>query len=442
MDGVASGGTTLSERSRALVAQAWPLLALALALRVGEILATPHWTAVADPADYIRHAVSIANGHGMAESVIAQGGPSALRPPAYPYLLGAVFAVTGDSETAGRLVSALLGVVTVALIGLVADILWSRRAALAAMAIAAVYPPLVLVSGTLISESLALPLMLGLLLLLLEYRGRPRPSWVGPAAGLIYALCLLDRPALSVLAVPLVAALWDRRARGLAAARTAAVALVVAGIAIVPWTLRNASEFHDFVPISTQSGFLVAGTYNETSDHDRVLPGAYRPASLAPSLAPIIANRSLDENELSKELGKAGRRYAKNHPGYVPRVLWWNGLRLLSLTDGIRNDKFAYSFQGIAPGFATAATICWYVIVLAAIAGLVLGAMRDVPWWLWIAPVLLYLSVIWISGDVRYRLPIEPFAIWLAGFAVVAAAERLRDRPPAPQPPPRQLQPR
>ncbi|MFL5842047.1 MAG: hypothetical protein ACJ77Z_16480, partial [Thermoleophilaceae bacterium] len=220
------------------------------------------------------------------------------------------------------------------------------------------------------------------------------------------------------------------------------VALVVAGIAIVPWTLRNASEFHDFVPISTQSGFLAAGTYNETSDHDRVLPGAYRPASLAPSLAPIIANRSLDENELSKELGKAGRRYAKNHPGYVPRVLWWNGLRLLSLTDGIRNDKFAYSFQGIAPGFATAATICWYVIVLAAIAGLVLGAMRDVPWWLWIAPVLLYVSVIWISGDVRYRLPIEPFAIWLAGFAVVAAAERLRDRPPAPQPPPRQLQPR
>src|SRR3954465_1473465 len=108
---------------------AWPLLVLALAVRVGQILLTPDWAPVADPFDYVRHAVSIAHGHGFPESLLPQGGPSALRPPLFPYALGLVFAVSGDSETAGRLAAALLGVVTVALIGLIAERLWDRRVA-------------------------------------------------------------------------------------------------------------------------------------------------------------------------------------------------------------------------------------------------------------------------------------------------------------------------
>src|SRR5436190_674026 len=115
---------------------------------------THDWMPLADPADYVRHAVSIAHGHGMAVSQVPHGGPSALRPPAYPYFLGSVFAASGDSWTAGRIASALLGVLTVALIGLIAQLLWGRRVAIAAAFIAAVYPPLVLLSGTLLSESL------------------------------------------------------------------------------------------------------------------------------------------------------------------------------------------------------------------------------------------------------------------------------------------------
>src|SRR3954451_19513215 len=113
------------------------VLLLALTVRIAQIAATRHWAPVADPADYIRHAVSIAHGHGMAMSLVPHGGPSALRPPAYPYFLGGVFALSGDSFTAGRLASALLGVVTVALLGVIAQLLWDRRAAIATMVIAA-----------------------------------------------------------------------------------------------------------------------------------------------------------------------------------------------------------------------------------------------------------------------------------------------------------------
>ena len=420
--------------ARGLFRNGWPLLALALVVRIAQIAATHDWVppAASDPADYVRHAVSIANGHGMAPSFIPHGGPSALRPPAYPYFLGGVFAVAGDSFTAGRIASALLGVVSVALIGLIAQTLWTRRVALIAMAIAAVYPPLVLLSGTLLSEPLGLPLVLGMLWLLLAHRAPPRPGWVAPVAGLLFALALLDRPALVVFGVPLVAVLWTSR-------RELVTVIAVAALAIVPWTIRNASEFHAFVPISTQSGFLVGGTYNASADHDAVEPGAYRPVVFDAAMRAIYANRALDENQLSKALGRAGRTYAKDHPGYVPRVLWFNSLRLLGLRHGSAGAKAAYFFQGIGANYAKLARWSWYLLALAAIVGVALGAARGVPWWLWIVPVLLFVTVVWISGDIRYRVPIEPFAIWAAAYAVANVTDRRRVRPSQPtQVPPRQ----
>jgi 4-amino-4-deoxy-L-arabinose transferase-like glycosyltransferase len=405
------------------------ILGIALATRVAQIAATPDWQPVSDPADYVRHAVSIAGGHGMAASFLPGGGPSALRPPAYPYFLGGVFAVSGDSFTAGRLAAALLGVVSVLLIGVIARLLWTRTVAIVAMAIAAVYPPLVLLSGTLLSESLALPLVLALIALVLAYREQPRPRWVAPVAGLLFGLALLDRPALVMFGVPLVAGLWGRPWRSRAALAAPAIALAVAVGTVVPWTIRNAIEFHDFVPISTQSGFLVAGTYNATSDHDPVQPGAYRPPPLDPALRPIALDPSLGENEVSKKLAKAGRTYATDHPGYIPRVLWWNGLRLLGLERPVATTKFAYRFQGISAGYAKLALVAWYLALVAAVVGLVLGAVRTVPWWLWVVPLLLFVSVIAISGDIRYRVPIEPFVIWAAAVALTG---RRRAQPSQP----------
>src|SRR5947209_502327 len=124
------------ERALLRRGSALAVLALALVVRVVQIAATPHWRPISDPADYVRHAISIAHGHGMAASFVPHGGPSAFRPPAYPYMLGGVFAVSGDSLTAGRIASALLGVVTVALIGVIAEQLFGARAGLVAMLIA------------------------------------------------------------------------------------------------------------------------------------------------------------------------------------------------------------------------------------------------------------------------------------------------------------------
>src|SRR5207248_844999 len=91
--------------------------AVALLLRVAIVVVPAHFHLTGDPADYERHAAFIATGHGYPPSGFASPGtPSAFRPPAYPYLVGGLYAVAGIHPTLARLLGAALGVLTVLLI--------------------------------------------------------------------------------------------------------------------------------------------------------------------------------------------------------------------------------------------------------------------------------------------------------------------------------------
>src|SRR5947207_730479 len=149
----------------------WLLLALALAVRLGAVAATPHYVAVHDDADYDRIACAVAE-HGFiprlpAPEVGASNcaprrsrgtQPTAYRPPLWPLVLGATYALARplhvDRWTAGRLVQAMIGTALVALTGLVAAELCGWAVGLVATLLAAIFLPLVLTGLSLISEPL------------------------------------------------------------------------------------------------------------------------------------------------------------------------------------------------------------------------------------------------------------------------------------------------
>lgn len=406
------------------------LLALALIVRVGVIAATPDFIPVADPADYSRHAQSISEGRGYPESIYAPGGgPSALRPPLYPYWLAVVYGVAGPSWTAGRLASALLGTIAVALIGLIALRLWGRTAGLIALGIAALYPPLILVNASLVAEALFLPLILGALAAVLEHRRRPRGLRWPVVAGVLLGLAVLDRPNGALLALPLAAALWTTRPGPARRSLVAPVAMLAAGVLIVsPWLARNASEFGAFVPVSTQDGYLLAGTYNRTADEDPNLPGAYRPANLVPELESLTTRSGLQELELSRELRSRAFDYVGDHPAYVLEAVYWNTLRLFDLSGGLDTSRLVYRDLGIGNRLADTGIYGFWLLAVVAIAGAFTRAARRAPWFVWAVPALLAASVVAVSGTSRYRMPIEPFVVLLATLGVVAALERVLTR--------------
>ncbi len=140
------------------------LLLLALAVRVLFVLITLDYVPIADSSDYQRHADAILATASYPPPEVAPGaGPTAFRPPVYPVFLAAVFALPGPDVTMARLAQALLGVVTVALIGFVSLRLWSPVVALVAVALASVFPPLIFLAGALLSEPLFLALEMGAL---------------------------------------------------------------------------------------------------------------------------------------------------------------------------------------------------------------------------------------------------------------------------------------
>lgn len=385
--------------------------ALAVVVRIALILATGDLRLRDDPADYHRLAVSVAKGHGFGTTVLAAGGgPTAFRPPLYPFLLGVLYRVVGVDVGAARAAQAVLGVVAVLLCGMLASRVAGRRVGLAAMAIAAVHPAFVLAGGSLLSESVSLPLELGALLAALEHRRAPR-GWRWPVlAGILVGLAVLARPNHAVLAVP-VALLCARP-------RRAALASVVAAAAVVaPWSLRNWAVFGRLVVVSDLDGYVAAGVYNDLSANLRWHPGAFVPPVAVSELRPLFADRRLDEVALGEELRRRALEYAKAHPTYAARVVGWNTLRLFDL-GGISFARIAAASLGYGPRLADVEVVAFLALLPLAIVGLTDRRARRVPAALWLAPVLFVATTVPLLGTFRYRVPVDPFVVTAAAIGL------------------------
>jgi 4-amino-4-deoxy-L-arabinose transferase-like glycosyltransferase len=406
-------------------------LLLALVARLGFLAVTRHYRLSNDPADYQRIAASLATGHGFGRSVVAGVGPSAFRPPLYPGALGALYAVTGVHLGVARVAQALLGTVTVALIGLLACQLTGRRTAVIAMVVAACYPPLLMIGGALLSENLAVPLELAAVCALLRARRATSPwPWLA-ATGVLLGLGVLNRPNTALLVVPMgllaLGAAPDRRRRFGALAMVAGLAVVTT----VPWLVRDEHVFHRFVPITTQGGLVMAGTYNPVSAGDHRYPAAWRPATLVPSyVASLRRDPPVGEVALERRFRTLALDYLRHHPLYPVEVAVWNTIRLFELT-GPAFARLAAGAIGYSHRVSDLSVYAYYVVAALAVAGIVVGSPRRVPLGVWLVPVAVVVSTVFLQGETRMRADVDPFLILLAATALdrlVSEREKLATR--------------
>jgi 4-amino-4-deoxy-L-arabinose transferase-like glycosyltransferase len=394
-------------------------------------------------------ATSLANGDGYGDAVIPVEavGPSALRAPLYPVSLAAVYAVFGDHDwTAGRLANAALGTLLVAMIGLVAALLWTRRIAFVAMAIAAVHPTLVLVGSSLNLEPLLVTLSLATLAAALYYRRSPRGLALPIVTGVLLGLSILTRELGFILLLPVAWLLWTARpypkrstptepGRWSRAALTAPVVAVLAAfVVVIPWTIVNYVRLDSFVPVTTSSGYGLAGTYNETARANRA---EWIGPDFDPETAAIINNiDDPTEVNIDKRLRTATIDFIKEHPTYPVEVAFWNSVRLFDLDGGDYNRSIAPFVP--YPGWLTKLSIvASFGILILAIIGAFFRAARRVPLAVWAIPVLTYVfMVITLPASIRYRASLEPFFVLLAALPVAAVLDRVLARRAAAAPEP------
>jgi 4-amino-4-deoxy-L-arabinose transferase-like glycosyltransferase len=419
------------------------LVVLALVLRLLYVDATPGYELRHDARDYELHAQSVAVGDGYSRHV-AYGRPTAFRPPGYPYFLAGVYRVAGVERApqprrvhAARVAQAFVGTAVVALIGAVAMVLWGSGTALVATALGAVYVPLITVGGAVMSEPLFAVAMLAALLAALLHRRSAHRYRFAVLSGVLAGLAILTRANGIVLLAPLAFAVWDGRPRRAWPSLGPPVALLAAAVVTVaPWTIRNATQLHAFVPVSTQLGSSLAGTYNDAARTDHENPGAWRSVKHVPEYAAVWRQvRTTPEAVLEKRLRAASWRYIGDHPSYVAVVGFWNTLRMVDL-DGQRRWRATAATITVDSRWADRGVRCFWLFALLALAGAATRAARRTPLFVWAIPVLLFASVVFLAVETpRYRTALDPFVVLLAAVAVATAlrvgAERVGRRPHA-----------
>jgi hypothetical protein len=204
------------------------------------------------------------------------------------------------------------------------------------------------------------------------------------------------------------------------------VLLSCAVLVVVPWTIRNAIELHAFVPVSTQDGYTLAGTYNQVS---RTLDGLWLPASVDPAYARLLReHRPLSEAALGEKLRSEAVRFASEHPGYVVTAAAHNALRLFNLGGARYERAVAAGDYGLGSGWAALMTYGLFPFLGLALIGVALGNPRRAPPWLWAIPVLM-LSTILVLATNRFRSPIDPFIILLAALGLARLGRRFTRSP-------------
>lgn len=440
---IASGGTGLPEPRRPVRRRRPDVVVLllvvaALAIRLAFVAATPGYVLTGDASDYDGHGRSIASGGGFSDT-LAYGRPTAFRPPGYPYVLGAVYRLPGVDRgnersriDAARIAQAFIGTLVVALIGVLAAQLAGRRVGLVALGLAAVYVPLITVGGSVMSEPLFAVFMLGALVAVLrQRRSAHRYRWA-VAVGVLAGLSILTRANALVLLLPLALAAWNVRPRlSRAALGPPAVLCAVALLTVAPWTVRNALKFDMVVPVSTQLGSALAGTYNDAARADTRNPASWRSLKRVRDYARFTSQiRRVPEPVLEQQLRTASLAYAREHPGYVVKVAYWNTLRTFDVA-GFHRSRATAAVIRIGRGWSDAGVYCFWIFAALAVAGSFTAFARRTPAFVWAVPVLMFLSVVFLVVETpRYRTAIDPFVVILAAMALCALSARVLARRP------------
>ncbi len=392
------------------------------------VVASHHGPLHGDAETYHLLARALAGGHGYVRPrELADPGvvvPTAEFPPLWPAVLALADVLGLDRPGAQRLVGAVLGGVTVVAIGAIGRQIAGARAAIVAAALAAVYPQFVVIDGSLLAETLATLLVTLAVLAAVRVLGGDRRAVVMAAAGGAVGLAALTRSE-TVLLVPgllLPLALVARSPRRLAS--RLALVLVPPLVLVGSWTVRNAVRLDAVVPLSTNSGSLLAGAN---------CPATYAGPALGQWRLDCIPRPDYRDGEapVAARLRADGLRYARHHVDRLPVVLSVRLLRTFGAWD-VRAQNYYESLDGRPYRWVWAGWFGYVAVAVLAVVGAVrLGSSWSRAWPL-VAPVALaVVTALLAYGNQRFRVLAEPALIVLAAIAVsgIAVGGRRRRLP-------------
>jgi 4-amino-4-deoxy-L-arabinose transferase-like glycosyltransferase len=383
-------------------AGAWPaVLALALLARVAFALVMPRRILWPDGLEY----------QAVARSLLEHGsyGLQTLRPPGYPTLIAAVYALTGENLLALRLVEALLGTASVAVVGVAGAAAFGPAAGWIAASIMALHPVLAFLPSTQYSEStLVRVVVLALAALVAAWRGGGAGRWA--LAGALFGVAALVRPTVMFLLPGLgLGLLLALGATGRARVLPAAAALAALALVVAPWVVRNHRVHGRWFFIATGGGrqFWVGNNARATAE------------TTAPTQWNAAERESLASypDEIARERWhyREGLRFVRAQPARAAGLYLKELGNLFAPWPETFSRALAIGPLGrVAQGLATAVLFLGVLLAIPRLRG------DPLLWPLAGAVVSFALMSAAFFTVMRYRMVIEPVLLWLAGVGWAA----------------------
>ena len=215
---------------------------------------------------------------------------TSFRPPGYPFVLTVIYQAW-HSTIAAKIVNAVALGATAVLAAMIVSGVVAQGAVFAPLLLL-FYPVFVYTSGTLYPQTLGTFLLVAAIACLVL---KPGSSLLTALSGILYGDLILMIPSflLTLPVVVLALLAHERRLRG--GFRMTALFGVCAVLAVLPWTIRNAIQFHELIPVSSNSGInLLLGNSPLTGPNSGVNVDLSRYYGLIPSGAPI-SEKSADD---------------------------------------------------------------------------------------------------------------------------------------------------
>ncbi len=359
-----------------------------------------------------REYISIAS-HLVHEGTYAhdQEAPTRMRQPLYPLFLAAIWAVAGNLHPQTvAVIQAILTLGSICLIYLIGLRLFNATTAGVGAILVAVYVPLAMTSGLILTECLYTFLLLGTSYFLVRWA---EENTVRAAAlvGLSIGLLTLCRSTTLYLIPLLPLVLWLMSDRRGAQVRKGLLALAIAVAVLLPWGLRNYAAFGHFSVTPSLVGVAMwQGTH---PDYFKYAPyGAVKILNASPEARLI----SQGQHYLSQGAGQRFRQAAYEHVRKDPWGVLGQGIVKVVIT-------WTY-WAGTRPWLRTAPA--WYAIgVIAKVAFLALAfygfnaAKRPGVWTILVWVVVFSAAMMVVTPVARYLIPLMPLII-------LGAAEVLR----------------
>jgi len=380
-----------------------------------------------DNVFYHESANLIAGGHGFTNPFSFSKGilePTAGHPPGFSVYLS-IWSLLGlDSVTWHRLASGLISATVVIPVGLVVRRLAGFRAAVGAMVLAAVYPPLFLNDGLILSESMYIPL--AALTVWSAYRFVDRPdSRRIIELSVILAIGALTRSEpfmmFFLLLTPLVlvqhSLSWKKRLT-----LTGTAALVAMAI-LAPWVIRNLTTFDEPTFLAAGPGYVL-----ELANCDATYSGDFL-GYWHQSCEDGFVWPDGDESVVGAAKFDRASAYIRSHLSEQPKVIAARTGRLLGLYRPLQTIDFDVMFERRVRVLSQIGLVTGYLVMVAALVGAQLLRRRRqtlIPPGALIVTALITAAMSF--GITRYRVGLDVGFVILAGVTIGAALDRFFPR--------------